>query len=396
MLKRVEITGFKSFADLTNIEFGDGITGIVGPNGCGKSNIGDAVRWVLGEQSAKQLRGDNMQDVIFKGAEGRKALSYCEVSLVFDNTDRQFDLDYDEVVISRKLFRSGESEYLLNRVPCLRREIISHLHDLGIGGDGYSIIGQGRVGRILNSKPEDRREIFEEAAGIAKFKERKIESERKLATTRENIVRLQDIYREVESRIGPLREQAENAKKYLAFRDQLKSYEINNYIYCYDNAESNKQEIQVAIEGLEQQVELKSKQLADVIDKNNNSLESIKTIDVQIQQLHNKAIDLSVMLQKKKGDVELANTKLEYMKKESEKLQQELVEKKSEFESTSKQLAEKQKQKSIKIDELTNIKTKADEIQKVYLQTVEELNKNEDLVSSSQKDINDKIGRAHV
>ena len=236
MLKRVEITGFKSFADFTDIVFGKGITGIVGPNGCGKSNIGDAVRWVLGEQSAKQLRGDNMQDVIFKGAEGRKALSYCEVSLVFDNTDRQFDLDYDEVVISRKLFRSGESEYLLNRAPCLRRDIISHLHDLGVGGDGYSIIGQGKVSRILNSKPEDRREIFEEAAGIAKYKERKTESERKLANTRENIVRLQDIYHEVENRIGPLREQAETARKYLAFRDELKLYEINNYLYVYENA----------------------------------------------------------------------------------------------------------------------------------------------------------------
>lgn len=393
MLKRVEITGFKSFADVTNIEFGNGITGIVGPNGCGKSNIGDAVRWVLGEQSAKQLRGDNMQDVIFKGAEGRKALSYCEVSLVFDNTDRQFDLEYDEVVISRKLFRSGESEYLLNRVPCLRRDIISHLHDLGIGGDGYSIIGQGRVGRILNSKPEDRREIFEEAAGIAKFKERKIESERKLATTRENIVRLQDIYREVESRIGPLREQAENARKYLTFRDELKTLEINNYIYCYDNAESNKQEIKYQIDGLSEQVELKTKQVQDVVEKSNSSLESIKTIDMQIQQLHNKAIELSVSLQKRKGDVELANTKLEYMKRESEKLQQELVEQKQQFNDLNLQLEEKQKQKSQKVDELATLKTRVDEIQAVYLKTVEQLNKSEDLVSSSQKDLNEQLNK---
>lgn len=391
MLKRVEITGFKSFADVTNIEFGNGITGIVGPNGCGKSNIGDAVRWVLGEQSAKQLRGDNMQDVIFKGAEGRKALSYCEVSLVFDNTDRQFDLEYDEVVISRKLFRSGESEYLLNRVPCLRRDIIGHLHDLGIGGDGYSIIGQGRVGRILNSKPEDRREIFEEAAGIAKFKERKTESERKLATTRENIVRLQDIYQEVESRIGPLREQAENAKKYLTFRDELKSYEINNYIYCYDNAEFNKQEIKLMLEGLEQQAELKTKQLQDVIDKNNSSLESIKTIDAQIQQLHNKAIELSVSLQKKKGDVELANTKLEYMRKESQKLQQELVEQKAEFNRLNSEISQKQDAKSKKIDELSSLKTQAGEVQEMFLKTMEELNKNEDLVSSTQKDLTNKL-----
>lgn len=393
MLKRVEITGFKSFADFTDIVFGKGITGIVGPNGCGKSNIGDAVRWVLGEQSAKQLRGDNMQDVIFKGAEGRKALSYCEVSLVFDNTDRQFDLDYDEVVISRKLFRSGESEYLLNRAPCLRRDIISHLHDLGVGGDGYSIIGQGKVSRILNSKPEDRREIFEEAAGIAKYKERKTESERKLANTRENIVRLQDIYHEVENRIGPLREQAETARKYLAFRDELKLYEINNYLYCYDNAEFNKQEIKTQIEGLEQQVATKQQQVQAVVDQSNSSLENIKSIDAQIQQLHNKAIELSVSLQKKKGDVELAQTKLDYMRKESEKLQQELKDQKSEFQQLSNELSLKQEQKSEKLTQLASLRTKADEIQKVYLDIVSELNKNEDLVSSSQKDLSDKLNK---
>lgn len=389
----MEITGFKSFADFTDIVFGKGITGIVGPNGCGKSNIGDAVRWVLGEQSAKQLRGDNMQDVIFKGAEGRKALSYCEVSLVFDNTDRQFDLDYDEVVISRKLFRSGESEYLLNRAPCLRRDIISHLHDLGVGGDGYSIIGQGKVSRILNSKPEDRREIFEEAAGIAKYKERKTESERKLANTRENIVRLQDIYHEVENRIGPLREQAETARKYLAFRDELKLYEINNYLYCYDNAEFNKQEIKTQIEGLEQQVATKQQQVQAVVDQSNSSLENIKSIDAQIQQLHNKAIELSVSLQKKKGDVELAQTKLDYMRKESEKLQQELKDQKSEFQQLSNELSLKQEQKSEKLTQLASLRTKADEIQKVYLDIVSELNKNEDLVSSSQKDLSDKLNK---
>ena len=393
MLKRVEITGFKSFADVTNIEFGKGITGIVGPNGCGKSNIGDAVRWVLGEQSAKQLRGDNMQDVIFKGAEGRKALSYCEVALVFDNSDRQFDLDYDEVVISRKLFRSGESEYALNRTPCLRRDIIGHLHDLGIGGDGYSIIGQGRVARILNSKPEDRREIFEEAAGIAKFKERKTESERKLATTRENIVRLQDIYREVENRIGPLREQAETAKKYLQFKEELKSYEINNYIYCYDNAEFNKQEIKSQLEGLEQQVALKEQQVQQVTEKSNSSLESIKSIDAQIQQLHNKAIELSVSLQKKKGDVQLAQTKLEYMQMESQKLQQELKEQKAEFQSISSLLTQKQQQKHDKLEELNSLRAKVDEVQNAYVNIVTELNKNEDLVSSSHKDISDKLNK---
>ncbi len=175
--KRIEVLGFKSFADKLAIEFSDGITAIVGPNGCGKSNIGDAIRWVLGEQSSKNLRGSSMQDVIFKGAENRKGVSYCEVSLVFSNENKQFNLDYDEVVISRKLFRSGTSEYSLNHSPCLLKDITNLLHDCGIGRDGYSIIGQGKVEQIVSSKPEERRVIFEEAAGIAKFKERKVEAE---------------------------------------------------------------------------------------------------------------------------------------------------------------------------------------------------------------------------
>ena len=174
--KRIEVLGFKSFADKLGIEFSKGITAIVGPNGCGKSNFADAIRWVLGEQSSKNLRGSSMQDVIFKGSESRKSLSYCEVSLIFSNEDHQFNLDYDEVVISRKLYRSGTSEYSLNHAPCLLKDISNLLHDSGIGRDGYSIIGQGKVEQIVSTKAEDRRVIFEEAAGIAKFKERKIEA----------------------------------------------------------------------------------------------------------------------------------------------------------------------------------------------------------------------------
>ena len=157
--KRIEVLGFKSFADKLGIEFSKGITAIVGPNGCGKSNFADAIRWVLGEQSSKNLRGSSMQDVIFKGSESRKSLSYCEVSLIFSNEDHQFNLDYDEVVISRKLYRSGTSEYSLNHAPCLLKDISNLLHDSGIGRDGYSIIGQGKVEQIVSTKAEDRRDI---------------------------------------------------------------------------------------------------------------------------------------------------------------------------------------------------------------------------------------------
>ncbi|MBQ7603007.1 MAG: hypothetical protein IJU58_02585, partial [Clostridia bacterium] len=211
--------------------------------------------------------------------------------------------------------------------------------------------------------------------------------------TRENIVRLQDIYREVENRIGPLREQAETAKKYLSLRDELKSYEINNYIYCYDNAESNKNEIKTQIMGIEEQVALKANQVQEATDKTNKSLEGIKSIDAQIQQLHDKAIELSVSLQKKKGDVELAQTKMDYMRRESEKLQQELKDQKAEFEALSKDLQDKQEEKHKKIQNLADLRTKVDEVQKVYVQIVSQLNKNEDLVSRSHKDLNDKLNK---
>ena len=171
--KKLEVAGFKSFADKLEVKFGAGITAIVGPNGCGKSNVADSIRWVLGEQSAKLLRGSSMQDVIFNGTEKRKSLSFCEVSLVFDNTEKLFPtLDYNEVVISRKLYRSGESEYLVNKTVCRLKDIVDLLRDAGMGREGYSIIGQGRIDELLSSKPEDRREIFEEAAGISKFKAR--------------------------------------------------------------------------------------------------------------------------------------------------------------------------------------------------------------------------------
>ena len=186
--KRLELYGFKSFADKTVIEFNEGITGIVGPNGSGKSNFSDAIKWVLGEQSAKQLRGKNMQDVIFVGTQRRTQMSYCEVTLVFDNTDQKIfkTLAFDEVSFTRKLYRSGDSEYLLNGTPILLKNMRDIIRDTGLGKDGYSIIGQGRVAEIINSKPENRRVIFEEAAGISKYKKRKDEAEDKLEKTRDN------------------------------------------------------------------------------------------------------------------------------------------------------------------------------------------------------------------
>ncbi len=228
--EKVELYGFKSFADKAEIKFGNGITAIVGPNGCGKSNVADAIRWVLGEQSAKTLRGSSMQDVIFSGTQNRRSLSYCEVSLFFDNTTRIFDLDYNEVIITRKLFRSGESEYYINKQPSRLRDIVELLHQCGIGKEGYTIIGQGKVEEIMSAKPEDRRMIFEEATGIAHFKTRKNESERKLDRTHENICRYNDILSEIENQLGPLERQAEKAKEFNELSAELKYHELNTYV----------------------------------------------------------------------------------------------------------------------------------------------------------------------
>ena len=264
--KQIELYGFKSFADRLEIKFNDGITAIVGPNGCGKSNVADAIRWVLGEQSAKLLRASNMQDVIFNGTEKRKSLSYCEVTLTFDNTKRYFDIDYDEISITRKLYRSGESEYLINKTPCRLKDIVSILHDSGMGKEGYSIIGQGKVEEIITSKPENRRAIFEDAAGISKFKARKVEAERRLERTNDNLSRVQDIIGEVERQLGPLKHQAENAKKYLDFKEKLKHFEVNNYIYQFDNASDQKAKIQTRIDGLSEEISLRNSEY----EKKNN------------------------------------------------------------------------------------------------------------------------------
>ena len=214
-LKSLEVQGFKSFANKIVFEFHNGITGIVGPNGSGKSNVADAVRWVLGEQSAKQLRGASMQDVIFAGTENRKPLGYAYVAITLDNSDHSLAIDFNEVTVARRVYRSGESEYLINGNPCRLKEVSELFYDTGIGKEGYSIIGQGQIEKILNGKPEERRELFDEAAGIVKFKKNKAAAEKSLEAERDNLSRVNDILYELEKQVGPLQKQSETARKYL-------------------------------------------------------------------------------------------------------------------------------------------------------------------------------------
>ena len=229
-LKKLFIHGFKSFADKVEITFEHGITGVVGPNGCGKSNIADAIRWVLGEQSAKQLRGTKMEDVIFSGTDQRRRLGYCEVCLTFDNEDHALPIDYTEVSVTRRAYRTGEGEYLLNGQNCRLKDIVDLFRDTGTGRDGYSIVGQGRVDEILSQKTEERRQVFEEAAGIVKFKTRKTESEKRLESTQQNLNRVSDIIDNLEERLEPLRLQSEDARKFLKLRDELKGLELNAFV----------------------------------------------------------------------------------------------------------------------------------------------------------------------
>ena len=306
-LEKIEARGFKSFADKVEIPFQEGMTAIIGPNGCGKSNVSDAIRWVLGEQSAKQLRGKTMTDVIFNGTDHRGKMSYCEVSLVFDNSDKKLfsSLPFDEVMITRKLDRSGLSEYYINRMRCRMRDIINLFHDTGVGKDGYSIIGQGKVDEIMSAKPEDRRRIFEEAAGISKFREQRREAERNLERTRLNLQSANDVIAEIERHIGPLRKQAETAKKYAELREQLKLQEVNLYIYNYENAQRIKQKIYDRIAQTQRELVEKEAAYNKCVNDYDKCLRESGGVDRLAEESNSELLALKVDAERMHGEANL-------------------------------------------------------------------------------------------
>ena len=323
--KEIQLAGFKSFADKTSIKFEDGVTCIVGPNGCGKSNVADAVRWVLGEQSAKSLRGSSMQDVIFNGTQTRRALSYCEVTLVFDNTSRLFDIEYDEVAMTRRLYRSGESEYLLNKQSCRLKDIVALLHGVGIGKEGYSIIGQGKVEQIMNAKPEDRRSIFEEATGVMKFKAQKGEIERKLENAKDNLTVYVQRIDEAEKQLKPLERQAETAKKYRTYSEELKYEEVNTYLLRCDNFtfETDKHRKRIAEAG-EKLIEIE-KRIAVLDEKEREAREQIALADDEIRSLHEKLRSFEVGLEHKSGEARLIGEKIASCKQRAAAAEEDVV-----------------------------------------------------------------------
>ncbi len=383
--KQIEVVGFKSFADPIKLTFSDGITAIVGPNGCGKSNVADAIRWVLGEQSSKMLRGTCMQDVIFKGTEKRKSLSFCEVSLCFDNSNKIFNSPYEEIVITRKLYRSGDSEYMINRAPCRLKDIVDMLHDSGIGKSGYSIIGQGKVEEIINSKPEDRRAIFEEAAGIAKFKFKKTEAERKLERTQDNLTRINDILSEIDRQLAPLKRQSETAKIYLELKEKLKILEINEYIYQYDYASDNKQAIQTKIDAILEEMAHRQKDLDNTITDYNDTYEEINNIDTKITELRDKILELTVGIEKQTGETNLVREKLRYFTQEKERLTAEYDKYKQLVEEAKTELYNSQTAISNKQSNLYSLRGEVSELNEKFNAITEELQTGENEVQDTQK-----------
>lgn len=370
-LKRLELQGFKSFAEKTNLELMPGITAVIGPNGSGKSNISDAIRWVLGEQSMKSLRGQKSEDVIFAGTQSRKSLGFAEVSLIFDNMDGKLPIEYTEVTVTRRLFRSGESEYLINKTNCRLKDIVELFMDTGIGKDGYSIIGQGRIDEILSNKSEDRRHVFEEASGIVKYKARKIESEKKLEQTKLNLLRINDIIYEIEQKIEPLKEQSEKAKKYLNLKEELKNIEIGLFIY---NINEYKEKLAKIIEDtqiLNTQKDEENNKLEEINNLKQKLKEEIDVITEEIENLHN--LEAKTLQEKEQinSDIKvvnerIANNNLNYQRFEEEII--DLKEKKKSLEEEVKQKEEKKinlfankekfekelEEKQKELDELTN------------------------------------------
>ena len=353
-LKRLELQGFKSFADKTVLEFMPGITSVIGPNGSGKSNISDAIRWVLGEQSMKSLRGSKSLDIIFAGTQNRKSLGFAEASLVFDNTDGTLPIEYTEVTVTRKIYRSGETGYYINKVPCRLKDVLELFMDTGIGKDGYSIIGQGKIDEILSNKSEDRRHIFEEAAGIVKYRVRKAESEKKLEHTKLNLLRINDILAEIETNLEPLKEQSEKAKKYLNLREELKNIEIGLFLY---NIEKYKKELEDIVKDEEiykNQCNDEEGRLERIKALKEELKSEIDNITESIEEMSNLGFESKKEIEMLNSDINVSNTRIENNKQNKERFEKEI----EELSARIKELEEEKKQKEEKKKNLKQNKEK--------------------------------------
>ena len=379
-LKRLELQGFKSFADKTVLEFMPGITSVIGPNGSGKSNISDAIRWVLGEQSMKSLRGAKSLDIIFSGTQNRKSLGFAESSLVFDNSDGSLPIEYTEVTVTRKIYRSGETGYFINKAPCRLKDVLELFMDTGIGKDGYSIIGQGKIDEILSNKSEDRRHIFEEAAGIVKYRTRKAESEKKLEHTKLNLLRINDILSEIETNIEPLKVQSEKAKKYLNLREELKNIEIGLFIYNIEKHKTNLEEIVKD----EEVFTRNSKEEEEKLERIKSLKEELKTqideITNQIEEMSNIGFESKKEIEMLNSDINVAKTRINNNKENKERYEKEIEEQNTRL----KELEEEKKQKQ---EKKANLKHNKEKFEKELKEKEEELEKITKTLSDKELEI---------
>ena len=393
-LKSLELQGFKSFPEKIKLDFNKGITAVVGPNGSGKSNIADAVRWVLGEKSAKSLRGNKMEDIIFNGTENRKPLSFAEVSMIMDNSDKKLNLDYPEVTVTRRVYRSGESDYLLNGTKCRAKDILELFMDTGVGKEGYSIIGQGRIDEILSNKSEDRRMLFEEAAGIVKYRTRSFEASNKLAKERENLVRVNDIIATLESQVGPLEVQAEKAKKFISLSNKLKTVEVNRFVIEADRFENDIKEVEKTISQLGNDV-LREHRQEEVLQKKRTSLKSdLSNVDLQYEENSNSIGEKRSQVEQKENDIKMCESEIQHFNENIERLNKNIDQNKKAIEdkkNESDALDAKIVAKTLEIER----KNKAYEDKKsAYTDLETKVTESEEMFNRFNSDIRDKMNRS--
>ena len=344
-LKRLELQGFKSFADKTVLEFKQGITSVIGPNGSGKSNISDSIRWVLGEQSMKSLRGTKSEDIIFAGTQNRKSLGFAEASIIIDNSDGKLPIEYSEVTVTRKIFRSGETGYFINKVPCRLKDVLELFMDTGIGKDGYSIIGQGKIDEILSNKSEDRRHIFEEATGIVRYRTRKVESEKKLEQTKLNLLRINDIISEIEANIEPLKLQSEKAKQFLNLREELKQIEVGLFVYKIEEYREKLQKFIDDIQILENQ-RIEETEKLENLKRNKEQLKiEVDNITLKVEELQNFGFESSNNLEKINSSIILSKEKIVHNNENIQRVQKEKLELESRITELEQEITGKKEKK---------------------------------------------------
>ena len=382
-LKRLELQGFKSFADKTVLEFKSGITSVIGPNGSGKSNISDAIRWVLGEQSMKSLRGSKSEDIIFAGTQARKSLGFAEVSMIIDNTDGKLPIEYTEVTVTRKIYRSGETGYYINKTPCRLKDVLELFMDTGIGKDGYSIIGQGKIDEILSNKSEDRRKIFEEAAGIVKYRTRKAESEKKLEQTKLNLLRINDILAEIEANIEPLKIQSDKARKYLDLREELKNIEVGLFLHNISEYKEKLEKIVEDIKIVEEQNNDENTKMQNLQELKEKLKSEIDEITLKIEEMQNLGFESTNRIEKINSEIGISKERIQNNSTNKERLEKEIEEVKIRI----KELEDEKKQK---LDKKENLFSNREKFQKELEEKEKELEELTKKLSDKELEIENK------